>query len=78
MARFVKLIHQEAVEFKTAPGDILTFSNVRMVHGRTGYTDTDVNMRHIVGAYLDWDEIYSKLRVLKSLDAAKKGDVKLN
>ncbi|XP_058453205.1 gamma-butyrobetaine dioxygenase-like [Malaya genurostris] len=66
MALFVRLIHREAVEFKTAPGDILTFSNVRMVHGRTGYTDTDVNTRHIVGAYLDWDEIYSKLRVLLS------------
>ncbi|XP_062548797.1 gamma-butyrobetaine dioxygenase [Armigeres subalbatus] len=78
MSRFVKLIHQEAVEFKTMPGDILTFSNVRMVHGRTGYTDTDVNTRHIVGAYLDWDEIYSKLRVLKGLDAAKKGDVRLD
>ncbi|XP_055644120.1 gamma-butyrobetaine dioxygenase-like [Toxorhynchites rutilus septentrionalis] len=66
MSRFVQLIHREAVAFKTAPGDILTFSNVRMVHGRTGYTDTDVNTRHIVGAYLDWDEIYSKLRVLKA------------
>uniref|UniRef100_A0A8D8NN44 Gamma-butyrobetaine dioxygenase n=1 Tax=Culex pipiens TaxID=7175 RepID=A0A8D8NN44_CULPI len=65
MARFVRLLHQEAVEFKTMPGDILTFSNIRMVHGRTGYTDTEGNMRHIVGAYLDWDEIYSRLRVLK-------------
>ncbi|XP_053695155.1 gamma-butyrobetaine dioxygenase-like [Sabethes cyaneus] len=65
MARFVRLIHQEAVEFKTEPGDILTFSNIRMVHGRTGYEDTDDNTRHIIGAYLDWDEIYSKLRVLK-------------
>lgn len=65
MARFVRLIHEEAVEFKTEPGDILTFSNIRMVHGRTGYTDTEANTRHIVGAYLDWDEIYSRLRVLK-------------
>lgn len=65
LAHFVRLLHQEAVEFKTTPGDILTFSNIRMVHGRTGYTDTEVNTRHIVGAYLDWDEIYSRLRVLK-------------
>ncbi|XP_055594981.1 gamma-butyrobetaine dioxygenase-like isoform X1 [Uranotaenia lowii] len=65
MSTFVRLIHREAVEFKTAPGDILTFSNIRMVHGRTGYSDTESNTRHIVGAYLDWDEIYSKLRVLK-------------
>uniref|UniRef100_A0A182PCM1 Gamma-butyrobetaine dioxygenase n=1 Tax=Anopheles epiroticus TaxID=199890 RepID=A0A182PCM1_9DIPT len=66
MQRFVSILHREAVSFKTAPGDILTFSNVRMVHGRTGYTDTAGNTRHIVGAYLDWDEIYSKLRVLKA------------
>uniref|UniRef100_A0A182Y3J0 Uncharacterized protein n=1 Tax=Anopheles stephensi TaxID=30069 RepID=A0A182Y3J0_ANOST len=66
MQRFVTILHREAVSFKTAPGDILTFSNVRMVHGRTGYTDTAANTRHIVGAYLDWDEIYSKLRVLKA------------
>uniref|UniRef100_A0A182XL26 Gamma-butyrobetaine dioxygenase n=1 Tax=Anopheles quadriannulatus TaxID=34691 RepID=A0A182XL26_ANOQN len=66
MQRFVTILHREAVSFKTAPGDILTFSNVRMVHGRTGYTDTAGNTRHIVGAYLDWDEIYSRWRVLKA------------
>uniref|UniRef100_A0A182W6S7 Gamma-butyrobetaine dioxygenase n=1 Tax=Anopheles minimus TaxID=112268 RepID=A0A182W6S7_9DIPT len=66
MQRFVNILHREAVSFKTTPGDILTFSNVRMVHGRTGYTDTAGNTRHIVGAYLDWDEIYSKLRILKA------------
>jgi gamma-butyrobetaine dioxygenase len=87
-AKFVELIHQESVAFKTQPGktvnsiyqcvyysansyflpwpgDILTFDNIRMVHGRTGYTDQINNTRYIVGAYLDWDEIYSKLRVLK-------------
>ncbi|XP_052892301.1 gamma-butyrobetaine dioxygenase-like [Anopheles moucheti] len=66
MQQFVSILHREAVSFKTSPGDILTFSNIRMVHGRTGYTDTAANTRHIVGAYLDWDEIYSKLRVLKA------------
>ncbi|XP_052865566.1 gamma-butyrobetaine dioxygenase-like [Anopheles cruzii] len=69
MQRFVTVLHQEAVQFRTAPGDILTFSNVRAVHGRTGYTDTAHRSRHIVGAYLDWDEIYSKLRVLKAAAA---------
>lgn len=82
LAKFVELITEESVSFKTAPGnaviyvfdnfimliifkgDILTFDNTRLVHGRTGYTDTDGNNRHLVGAYLDWDEIYSRLRVL--------------
>lgn len=45
-------------------GDILTFDNTRCLHGRTGYTDEDNNTRHLIGAYLDWDEIYSRLRVL--------------
>ncbi|XP_049534550.1 gamma-butyrobetaine dioxygenase-like [Anopheles darlingi] len=71
MHRFVRILHEEAVQFRTAPGDILTFSNIRAIHGRTGYRDTVQNTRHLVGAYLDWDEIYSKLRVLKT--AANKG-----
>ncbi len=82
MAKFVELIHRERVEFKTEPGDILTFNNIRLIHGRTGeffwlidpyligplipeYQDTSDNSRHLIGAYLDWDEIYSRLRVLK-------------
>jgi gamma-butyrobetaine dioxygenase len=36
MAKFVELIHRERVEFKTEPGDILTFNNIRLIHGRTG------------------------------------------
>ena len=65
LAKFVELIHQEAVEFKTEEGTILCFDNIRLIHGRTVYTDTSDNYRYIVGAYLDWDEIYSKLRVLQ-------------
>ncbi|EDV99781.1 gamma-butyrobetaine dioxygenase [Drosophila grimshawi] len=64
-ARFVKLAHMDAHSFKTQPGDVLTFNNLRLLHGRTGYDDTEHNSRYIVGAYLDWDIIYSRLRVLK-------------
>ncbi|XP_055594983.1 gamma-butyrobetaine dioxygenase-like isoform X3 [Uranotaenia lowii] len=68
MSSFVQLVHREAVRVKTNPGDILTFDNLRMVHGRTKTKPTkgEINERHIVGAYLDWDILYSKLRVLKS------------
>ncbi|XP_055588851.1 gamma-butyrobetaine dioxygenase-like [Uranotaenia lowii] len=65
LAKFIQMIYQESVQFKTASGDILAFSNVRMLHGRKGYTDTDANTRHVVGAFMDWDEIYSRWRVLK-------------
>lgn len=66
MMKFVQLAHEESVAFKTEPGDVLTFSNIRLLHGRTGYVDSGGNTRHLVGAYLDWDEIYSRLRVLAS------------
>lgn len=61
---FIDMLYEEAIYFKTEPGDILAFSNTRLVHGRTGYVDIEGNVRHIVGAYVDWDEIYSRLRVL--------------
>ncbi|XP_030566041.1 gamma-butyrobetaine dioxygenase [Drosophila novamexicana] len=64
-ARFVQLARADAHSFKTQPGDVLTFNNLRLLHGRTGYDDTADNSRYIVGAYLDWDIIYSRLRVLK-------------
>lgn len=65
-SKFVNMARTEAVEFKTKPGDVLTFNNIRLLHGRTGYDDTEDNIRYVVGAYLDWDIIYSKLRVLKT------------
>lgn len=45
-------------------GDILAFSNIRLLHGHTGYVDKEGNVRHLVGAFVDWNEIYSRLRVL--------------
>ncbi|XP_022228597.2 gamma-butyrobetaine dioxygenase [Drosophila obscura] len=65
MALFVRLANEQACSFKTTPGDVLTFNNLRLVHGRTGYDDTDRNVRHLVGAFLDWDIVYSRLRVLR-------------
>lgn len=65
LAKFVELIHREAVTFKTEEGTILCFDNSRLVHGRKKYEDVTGNYRHLVGAYLDWDEIFSRLRVLK-------------
>ncbi|XP_017137643.1 gamma-butyrobetaine dioxygenase [Drosophila miranda] len=63
--RFLRLAHDEIVEFKTRPGDVLVFNNLRMLHGRTAYEDSPQNKRHLVGAYVDWDIIYSKLRTLR-------------
>lgn len=43
--KFVELINKEAVEFKMTEGDLLTFDNIRMLHGRKAYTDTSTNSR---------------------------------
>lgn len=46
-------------------GDILAFDNTRLVHGRRGYKDTDKIQRFLVGMFLDWDELYSAMRVVR-------------
>ncbi|XP_004535996.1 gamma-butyrobetaine dioxygenase [Ceratitis capitata] len=64
-ATFVRMAHEQSVSFKTVPGDVLSFNNLRMLHGRTGYDDSERNVRHIVGGFVDWDIVYSRMRVLK-------------
>jgi gamma-butyrobetaine dioxygenase len=69
---FLKLNHQHAVHLKMKAGEILTFDNLRTIHGRNSYNDTTLNQRKLHGAFLDWDEVYCKLRCLtvkkKNLD----------
>lgn len=43
-------------------GEIFTFDNHRILHGRKGYQGS----RLLIGGYLDWDLIKSRTRVLKS------------
>lgn len=61
---FLELNHQFSAKFKTKPGDILVFNNIRLLHGRNAYVDNNNNVRKLIGAYVDWDEIYSRLRCL--------------
>lgn len=37
-----------------------------MFHGRLSYEDSPDNHRLLIGCYVDWDEIYSRLRVLRA------------
>lgn len=53
-----------AAKFKSKAGNILTFDNIRLLHGRNAYNDDEDNVRKLIGAYVDWDEIYSRLRSL--------------
>ncbi len=38
--------------------------NTRMLHGRTAYTITKEGERFLEGAYIEWDELRSRRRVL--------------
>ncbi|XP_071840924.1 gamma-butyrobetaine dioxygenase-like isoform X2 [Apostichopus japonicus] len=50
------------VKYRLNDGEILVVDNYRVPHGRM---DVDSrSARHLEGAYLDWDEISSRLRVL--------------
>lgn len=61
---FFELNRRFAAKFKTKAGDILVFNNIRLLHGRNAYEDSGNNVRKLIGAYVDWDEIYSRLRCL--------------
>lgn len=62
---FLELNHRFSAKFKTKAGDILVFDNIRLLHARNAYHDNTNNVRKLIGAYIDWDEIYSRLRCLK-------------
>ncbi|XP_071809649.1 gamma-butyrobetaine dioxygenase-like [Asterias amurensis] len=48
------------------PGEIMTFSNGRVMHGRSAFKLTSGSgSRHLEGGYFDWDEAKSTLRVLR-------------
>ena len=52
------------IEHKMVPGDVITFNNSRVLHGRSSFTITEESKRYLQGFYLDWDTIYSRMRVL--------------
>jgi gamma-butyrobetaine dioxygenase len=50
------------IRFKLEPGDLFIVDNLRVLHGRTGYSDA--GERHLQGCYADRDGLRSKLAVL--------------
>ncbi|XP_038052337.1 gamma-butyrobetaine dioxygenase-like [Patiria miniata] len=53
------------VEHRLGAGEIATFNNGRVLHGRSSYTVTKEGRRHLEGAYMDWDEAHSRMRILR-------------
>ena len=67
--RFSELLHDQqfCVNFKLKKGDIFSFDNRRVVHGRTEFNPNSGH-RHLQGYYMDRDEILSRLNYLKKVE----------
>mgnify|MGYP001173643012 FL=1 len=52
------------IKFRLQPGDIFSFNNRRVLHGRTAF-DPNSGHRHLQGYYMDRDEIIGRLNYLK-------------
>ena len=59
-------LNSDILHYKMSPGDILTFNNKRVLHGRTSF-DPRMTSRWLEGCYMDWDEVCSKYRVVREL-----------
>ena len=64
--RFGNLLHDPKfqINFSLEPGDIFSFNNRRLLHGRTEL-DPNSGHRHLQGYYMDRDEIIGRLNYLK-------------
>ena len=64
--RFGNLLHDDnfQIKFRLEPGDIFSFNNRRILHGRTAF-DPNSGHRHLQGYYMDRDEIIGRLSYLK-------------
>ena len=64
--RFGNLLHDDKfqIKFRLEPGDIFSFNNRRILHGRTAF-DPNSGHRHLQGYYMDRDEIIGRLNFLK-------------
>jgi gamma-butyrobetaine dioxygenase len=53
------------VRFRLKAGDIFSFNNLRLLHGRTEF-DPNSGNRHLQGYYMDRDEIRGRLSFLEN------------
>ncbi|KAG8510798.1 Gamma-butyrobetaine dioxygenase [Galemys pyrenaicus] len=67
LKEFVDLMNYKEFKFtfKMNPGDVITFDNWRLLHGRRSYEAGTEITRHLEGAYADWDVVMSRLRILR-------------
>ncbi|XP_053305146.1 gamma-butyrobetaine dioxygenase [Spea bombifrons] len=67
LKEFVNLLNrpENTFSFKMKPGQVVTFDNWRILHGRKSYESGVEVSRHLEGSYLDWDVVMSRMRSLK-------------
>ena len=67
--RFASLLHSErfTINFRLQPGDIFSFNNRRILHGRTEFNPNSGH-RHLQGYYIDRDDILGRLNYLKKIE----------
>ena len=65
MRTFSRYVHDPRfqVSYRFQPGDLVGFDNRRVLHGRDAYEGS--GERLLTGCYMDHDEIFSRLRVLR-------------
>ena len=55
---------ENCVNYRLEAGDCVVFDNLRVLHGRDGFSVEAGNTRHLAGCYVDWDEIHDKINVI--------------
>ncbi|XP_078583871.1 gamma-butyrobetaine dioxygenase-like [Branchiostoma floridae x Branchiostoma japonicum] len=60
----IMYLPRNCVRLKMSAGEMMVFDNTRVLHGRSAYS-TDSGSRHLQGGYMDWDDVYSRMRVLE-------------
>ena len=68
--RFLALTRDpdQRVERRMRPGEIAVFDNRRVLHGRHAFSEgagEEGRRRHLRGAYVEWEDVNSKIRVLR-------------
>ena len=67
--KFAELLHDNkfTINFRLKAGDIFSFNNLRVLHGRTEFNPNS-GQRHLQGYYIDRDEIIGRLNFLQKID----------
>ena len=67
--KLLSLLHDPMFEinFRLEAGDIFSFNNRRVLHGRKEY-DANSGNRHLQGYYIDRDEIVGRLNYLNRIN----------